>query len=55
MLINIGQSITMTDAEFQAEMAKRRERLNLKPGQKVIGCPLCGFSQAPAGTTGQQQ
>ena len=47
MLINIGQTVTMTDDEFWAEMAKRRERLHLTPGQTVAGCPLCGYEKRP--------
>jgi hypothetical protein len=55
MMINIGQSITLTDEEFQQEMAKRRERLKLTEGQTVLGCPLCGVAKAPTATVGQQQ
>ena len=58
MMINIGQSVTLTDDEFWAEMAKRRERLHLAQGQSVLGCPLCGYDKKPAGpptVAGQQQ
>jgi len=55
MMINIGQSITLTDEEFQQEMAKRREKLKLTEGQTVLGCPLCGVTKAPTATVGQQQ
>ena len=56
-LINIGQSVTLTDDEFWVEMAKRRERLHLAQGQTVLGCPLCGYDKKPAGppTVGGQQ
>ena len=58
MLLNLGQSVTLTDDEFWAEMAKRRERLHLAQGQTVLGCPLCGYGKKPAGppaVAGQQQ
>ena len=43
MMINIGQAVSLTDQEFADEMAARRERLGLAPGETVIGCPLCGY------------
>jgi hypothetical protein len=55
MMINIGQSIVLTDEEFQQEMAKRREKLQLTEGQTVPGCPLCNVPKAPAAAVGQQQ
>jgi mono/diheme cytochrome c family protein len=55
MLIDIGQRIVLSDEEFQQEMAERRKKLNLKEGQSVLGCPLCGYSKLPATTTGGQQ
>ena len=42
MMINLMQAITLTDEQFEAEVSKRRQRLGLKPGQTVIGCPTCG-------------
>jgi len=42
MMINLMQAITLTDDQFQAEIEKRRQRLGLKDGQTVLGCPLCG-------------
>ena len=47
MMINIGQAYFLSDEEFADEIAKRRERLDLAPGQTVIGCPLCGYSELP--------
>ena len=41
MMINLMQAITLTDEQFEAEVAKRRQQLGLKPGQTVIGCPTC--------------
>jgi hypothetical protein len=51
MMINIGQVISLSDEEFQKEMAQRREKLHLAPGQTVLGCPLCGYSKMPITTT----
>ena len=44
MMINLGQGVTLTDQEFVEEMAVRRERLGLAPGETTIGCPLCGYA-----------
>ena len=41
MFIDLGQGVALTDEQFYAEMAKRREKLNLTPNDVVIGCPLC--------------
>ena len=48
MMTNIGQSIFLDDEEFAKEMATRRERLRLAPGQTVPGCPLCGYAELPS-------
>jgi mono/diheme cytochrome c family protein len=47
MMINLMQVITLTDEQFEAELAKRRQALGLKGGETVIGCPLCGAAPAP--------
>ena len=47
MMINIGQAVFLDDGEFAEEMATRRERLGLKPGETPIGCPLCGYADVP--------
>ena len=47
MMINIGQAVSLSDEEFADEMATRRERLGLRPGETVIGCPLCGYAELP--------
>lgn len=41
MFIDLGIRVTMTEEQFFAEMAKRRERLKLGPNDHIIGCPLC--------------
>jgi hypothetical protein len=55
MVINLMQAIYLNDEQFQSELAKRREKLGLKGGETVIGCPLCGVVPAPARTAGNQQ
>jgi hypothetical protein len=41
MFIDLGIQLTLTDEQFVAEMAKRREVLGLDENDHVIGCPLC--------------
>jgi mono/diheme cytochrome c family protein len=41
MFIDLGERLFLTDEQFIAEMALRRERLDLGPNDHVIGCPLC--------------
>ncbi len=41
MFIDLGMRVAMTDEQFIAEMAKRREVLDLTANDHVIGCPLC--------------
>jgi hypothetical protein len=55
MMINIAQGVRLTDQEFQAEMAKRREQLRLTGAELGPGCPLCSQSKAPTASAGNQQ
>ncbi|MEX2048114.1 MAG: hypothetical protein WEB90_00890, partial [Gemmatimonadota bacterium] len=48
MAIVFLPGITLTDEEFAREIAVRRERLGLAPGQAMPGCPLCGLTELPA-------
>ena len=41
MFLELGMRVSLTDEQFVAEMAERRERLNLTKNDWVIGCPLC--------------
>ena len=41
MFIDLGMRLSMTQEQFEEEMALRRERLSLGPNDHVIGCPLC--------------
>ena len=47
MVILLAQGLTLTDEQFEREMAARREKLHLSEGQSVLGCPLCGFLKVP--------
>lgn len=56
MMNELGEVQLLTDQEFQDAMSERRQRLSLKSGQTVLGCPLCGVvGKIPAVATGQQQ
>src|SRR5438477_5501993 len=41
MFIDLGMRVALDDDQFKEEMAKRREKMHLKTGDVVIGCPLC--------------
>jgi hypothetical protein len=41
MFIDLGQGVGMTDAQFQAEMDRRRAKFHWSKNQVIIGCPLC--------------
>jgi hypothetical protein len=47
MAIVFLPSVTLSDAEFAAEILRRRERMGLAEGEAMIGCPLCGFATVP--------
>ena len=41
MFIDLGMGVSMTDEQFQDEMARRRQKLHLTQNDVLIGCPLC--------------
>ena len=41
MFLELGMRVSLTDEQFVAEMAERRQRLNLTKNDWVVGCPLC--------------
>ncbi len=60
MFIDLGQSVPLTDDEFQQEMAERRRKLGPNRPDVIVGCPLCNVIPPPAKPTttakpGQQQ
>ena len=48
------RGVYMTDEEFEAEVAKRREALDLADGEIAVGCPLCSATDFPVAAGGQQ-
>jgi hypothetical protein len=55
MFIDLGYSVSLTEEQFQAEMASRREKMKSR-NEYDIGCPLCWAPPtvpAPRPTTGQ--
>lgn len=47
MAITFLPGVTLTDAEFAAEIARRRAVHGLAEGEAMIGCPLCGYANPP--------
>ena len=41
MVLELGESVRLTDEQFVEEMAARVKALNLTKGDYIIGCPLC--------------
>ncbi len=58
MFIDLGYAVSLTEEQFQAEMAKRRKNMKSR-NDYDIGCPLCWAPPIPANTststTGGQQ
>jgi hypothetical protein len=48
MFIDLGQSLALTDEQFQQAMIKRRME---RKEEVIIGCPLCNSVQLPAKNT----
>jgi hypothetical protein len=48
MFIDLGQSLALTDEQFQAEMIKRRAQ---HKEEVILGCPLCNSMQMPVKST----
>jgi hypothetical protein len=46
MFIDLGYSVTLTEEQFQAEMAKRRAKMRSR-NDYDIGCPLCWAPPVP--------
>jgi hypothetical protein len=50
MFIDLGYSVSLTEEQFQTEMAKRRRNMKNR-NDYDIGCPLCWAPPAPTPTT----
>jgi hypothetical protein len=56
MFIDLGMGVSMSDEQFQDEMARRRANLHLTRNDVQIGCPLClVIPKAPAQATTAQR
>jgi hypothetical protein len=44
MFIDLGMGVSLTEEQFQAEMAKRREKMKQHQQDVFIGCPLCNVA-----------
>ena len=55
MFIDLGQSVPLSDEEFQQEMAERRRKLGPNRPDVIIGCPLCNVTPPPTQTAKPQQ
>lgn len=53
MFIDLGYSVELTEAQFQAEMAERRARMADR-NEFDVGCPLCWAPPVESGTTAGQ-
>jgi hypothetical protein len=51
MFIDLGMGLTLTEEQFQAEMAKRREKMKQNQQDVFIGCPLCNVRPRPTTNT----
>lgn len=51
MFIDLGQSVALTEEQFQQEMAERRERRKMKKNDFFVDCPLCGVPPPPPTVT----
>ena len=51
MFIDLGQSVALTEEQFQAEMAKRRTARQMKKNDYFLDCPLCGVPPPPVVAT----
>ena len=47
MFIDLGMGLTLTEEQFQAEMARRREKMKQNQQDVIIGCPLCNVPPRP--------
>jgi len=51
MFIDLGQSVPLTDEQFQEEMEARRKKFGPDRPDVLLGCPLCNVIPPPKPTT----
>ena len=44
MFIDLGLGVELSDEQFLEAMQERREAVDWKPGDHIIGCPLCSYT-----------
>jgi hypothetical protein len=54
MFIDLGYSVSLSEEQFQAEMARRRAKMKSR-NQYDIGCPLCWAPAVPTSAAAQPQ
>jgi hypothetical protein len=47
MFIDLGIRVTLSEEQFQAEMAERREKTKAEGKDVILGCPLCMVEPRP--------
>lgn len=58
MMNELGEVQLLTDEEFKQAMEDRARKVGLRPGEAMLGCPLCGVvtrETPPEATTSQGQ
>jgi len=55
MNIALWQGIALTDEQFHEALEERRQKLAVKEGGRVVGCPLCGPGQKLPALAGAEQ
>ena len=51
MFIDLGIRVTLSEEQFQSEMAERRARAKAEGKDVILGCPLCMIEPRPTQTT----
>ena len=54
MMISLAQGAYLTEEQFAQELAERRDALDLRAGQYVLGCPTCGAREAETSSSQNQ-
>ena len=55
MFLDLGNRVSLTDEQFQREMALRRQQLGVTRNSVVVGCPLCNVTPPQATQSSQNQ
>jgi hypothetical protein len=55
MMISLAQGAYLTEEQFAQELEERRDALDLRAGQYVLGCPTCGARETETSSSQDQQ